>query len=242
MTIRTIIIDDSPDWRDILTRFVKLHTVLELVGTYSSALEAYPHIIKNEIDFILTDIDMPDINGISFIKNLERPPLVVFVSSHLQFAIEGFEAAAVDYLVKPFEIPRFLQCIERVRLRFEAETAMKANNSDSDDEYFFLKVNQDSIKLRYNEVLYMRAMENYVLVHTISGTVYTVMLRLSNFEKTLPETIFVRCHRSYLINYRLLTHINKTTLSLVGGHEVPISEHYFDKIQREIVHEKTIRR
>lgn len=241
MTIRTIIIDDSLDWRDILTRLVKLHTVLELVGTYASALEAYPHIVQNKVDFILTDIDMPDLNGIEFIKNLKHPPLVVFVTSHLQFAIEGFEAAAVDYLVKPFEMPRFLQCIERVRLRFEAENALK-NDSDSDDEYFFMKVNQNSIKLRYNEVLYMQAMENYVSVHTVSGTVHTVMLRLSNFEKTLPATVFMRCHRSYLINYRLLTHINKTTLSLVGGHNVPISEHYFDKIQREIVLEKTIRR
>jgi DNA-binding LytR/AlgR family response regulator len=242
MLIRTIVIDDSAVWRDILTRFVKSNPVLKLVGEYASALEAYACISNNEVDFILTDIEMPDLDGIKFIKNLQRPPLVVFATSHPQFAVQGFEAAAVDYLIKPFEVERFLKCIERVRLRFEADNALSTDAPESDDEYFFIKVNQDSVKLRYNEVLYMRSMENYVQIHTVSGKVHTTISGLVSFEKDLPSTVFMRSHRSYLFNYRHLANINKDTLTLQGGEEIPISNTYFDKIQRTIVNQKTIRR
>jgi two-component system, LytTR family, response regulator len=244
MTIRTIVIDDSPVWRDILTRFVKSNPVLKLIGEYASALDAYSTIAKNEVDFILTDIEMPDLDGMKFIKNLQRPPLVVFATSHPQFALQGFEASAVDYLLKPFEVERFLQCVERVRLRFEANNALKADApaNDDDNEYFFIKVNQDAIKLRYNDVLYMQSMENYVQVHTVDGKVHTTISGLASFEKDLPSTVFMRSHRSYLFNYRLLANISKDTLTLHGGEEIPTSSTYFDKIQRSFVNKKTIRR
>jgi two-component system, LytTR family, response regulator len=242
MTIRTIVIDDSAVWRDILTRFVKSNPILTLIGEYASALDAYPIISRNEVDFILTDIEMPDIDGIRFIKNLDRPPLVVFATSHPQFALQGFEAAAVDYLIKPFEVERFLKCIERVRLRFEANNSLNADTTEIDNDYFFIKVNHDSVKLHYNDVLYLQSMENYVQVHTILGKVHTTISSLASFEKDLPATVFMRNHRSYLFNYRFLTHINKETLTLQGGKEIPISNTYFDKIQRNIVNQKTIRR
>ena len=242
MLIRTFIIDDTPDWQDILSRFVKHNPVLELTGVFSSALEAYARIADNEADLLLIDVEMPDIDGIKFIKSLEHPPLVVFVTSHPQFAVAGFEAAATDYLVKPFEVDRFLKCIERVRARFEADNALKAGFQDLDDEYFFIKVNQTSLKLPYNDVLYLKSLENYVQVQTVSGETHLTVSGLSNFEKRLPPSVFVRSHRSYLVNIRFLSSLSNNTILLKGGHEIPIGERYYDKMQRDLVNKKMIRR
>lgn len=242
MAIRTFVIDDSPDWRDILSRFVKHNPVLELKGVFASALEAYARIADNEADLLLIDVEMPDIDGIKFIKSLERPPLVVFVTSHPQFAVAGFEAAATDYLVKPFEVDRFLKCIERVRNRFEADNALKAGLQDLDDEYFFIKVNQISLKLPYNDVLYLKSLENYVQLQTVSGETHLTVSSLSSFEKHLPPSVFVRCHRSYLVNIRFLTAINNNTIMLKGDYELPIGERYHDKMHRDFINKKMIRR
>ena len=242
MNIRTIIIDDSPEWQDILSRFVKLTPVLKLIGTYSSALEAYPRIAADEADLLLIDVEMPDINGIKFIQNLDNPPITVFVTSHPQFAVAGFDAAATDYLVKPFEVERFLKCIERVRTRLEADKALKAGHQESDGEYFFIKVNHNTLKLHYNDVLYLKSMENYVHVQTVAGESHITVSSLSSFEKRLPPSVFARCHRSFLVNARFLSVINNNILTLKGGCEIPIGERYHDKIQRDFVHKKLIRR
>ncbi|MBL7816723.1 MAG: response regulator transcription factor [Saprospiraceae bacterium] len=242
MPIRTIIIDDSPDWRDVLSRFVKFTPILQLVGAFESAFTAYPHITAGEVDLILIDIEMPDINGIKFIQSLDNPPIVVFVTSHPQFAVAGFDAAATDYLVKPFEVDRFLKCIERVRIRLEAYKALKAGHQDQEDDYFFIKVNQNTVKLRYNDVLYLKSMENYVQVQTTSGESMLTVSGLNSFEKRLPPSVFVRCHRSYLVNIRFLSTINNNTLTLKQGQEIPIGERYYDKIHRDYVHKKMIRR
>ena len=242
MTIRTFVIDDSPDWRDILSRFVKHNPVLALKGVFASALEAYARIADNEADLLLIDVEMPDIDGIKFIKSLENPPLVVFVTSHPQFALAGFEAASTDYLVKPFEVDRFLKCIERVRMRFEADNALKAGLQDLDDEYFFIKVNQTTLKLHYNEVLYLKSLENYVQIQTLSGETHLTVSGLSSFEKRLPASIFVRSHRSYLINTRFLSSLSNNIILLKGGYEVPIGERFYDKMHRDFVNKKMIRR
>ena len=242
MKIRTIVIDNQPNWLDLLKRFVQASSVLELVGTFSSTLEAYPHIAAGEVDLVVSDIDLPELDSVKFIKSLENPPLVVFVTAHSQYALEGFEISATDFLVKPVELERFMKCVEKVRLRFEANKALAAGYEKEEEEYFFIKIPHTHVKLRYNEVVYLKSMENYVQVHTIKGDVHTVVAPLRNFEQQLPPSVFSRIHRSYLINNRFVNTIERESLTLVGNIKMPISAQYRDKIQREIVDKKIIRR
>ena len=220
MTIRTIIIDDDPFWQDLLTKQVNHISILEHVGTYSSALDAYSQIAAGNIDLLLLDIDMPNISGINFVKSLDNSPLIVFVTSHPQFAVDGFEVAAVDFLIKPFELERFIKSIERVRQRLEANNALKSGYAAPSEEYFFIKTQQEAVKLRYDDVIYIKSLENYVQVFTVSGQIHTTSLTLTTCEKILPSSIFIRIHRSFLINSRFLTSINKNTLSLKGEHKI----------------------
>ncbi len=191
---------------------------------------------------VVSDIDLPELDSVKFIKSLENPPLVVFVTAHPQYALDGFEISATDFIVKPVELERFMKCVEKVRLRFEANKALAAGYEKEEEEYFFIKIHHTHVKLRYNEVVYLKSMENYVQVHTIKGDVHTVVAPLRNFEQQLPPSVFSRIHRSYLINNRFVHTIERETLTLIGDIKMPVSVQYRDKIQREIVDRKIIKR
>ncbi len=242
MKIRTIVIDKEPKWLDLLSRFVQATSILQLVGTFSSTLKAYPHIAAGEVDLVVSNIDLPELDSVKFIRSLEKPPLIVFVSEQTQYAVQGFEISATDFLVKPVELDRFMKCVEKVRLRFEANQALAAGYEKEEEEYFFIKIHHTNVKLRYNEVIYLKSLENYVQVHTVSGQVHTVVAALRNFEQQLPPSVFSRIHRSFLINNRFVTAIERETVTLEGDIKMPISAQYRDKIQRDIVDKKIIRR
>ena len=121
MTIKTIIVDDDAVWRDLTTEFVKLNSLLELVGTFDSAVKAYPFLLQEKVDLILLDVEMPQLDGLKFAKSLAHPPLIVFITSHAESAVEGFEVNATDFLVKPYTIERFFKMIERVQGQLESK-------------------------------------------------------------------------------------------------------------------------
>jgi two-component SAPR family response regulator len=145
MKINTLIIDDDPNWQKIISKFVLMNPLLTLVGTCSSAMEGYAKMTENEIDLLICDIEMPDISGLSFVKSIHHAPQVIFVTSHRDYALDCYEVSPTDFLLKPLELDRFLQSIEKVRLRM-ANTLETATI----EPYFFCKrksqLHSDSIQ------------------------------------------------------------------------------------------------
>jgi DNA-binding LytR/AlgR family response regulator len=227
--IRTIIIDDDKDWHDILERLVHAQPQLLLMGSFTSPVAAHSLITEGGVDLILLDIEMPDINGFEFIKAMSKPPLVIFITSHLEFAIKSYEVNAVDYLVKPITIPRFLQAIEKVVAKWTEKQAQV----QPDDTYFFIRENNSFVKIEIDKILYLKSLENYTQITTLDQ-VYTTLIPISDIKEQLPAALFLRVHRSYVVNISKVTVVNNTGL-YINDHEIPLSRSLADSIVDTLV-------
>ncbi len=227
-SIRTIIIDDEEDWREGIADRVEAHPKLELIGVFESPMAAYDLITEGVVDLILLDVEMPDANGVEFMRHLSKPPMVIFITSHRDFAIESYEVKAVDYLLKPLSMGRFMQAIEKVIARLTAE-----NEPVSDDTFFFIRENSSFVKIEIADILFLKSMENYIQIITPTHT-YTTLMPLSSAEENLPKAQFLRVHRSFLVNMSKITVVNKTEL-LIDAHEIPIGRAYADVVFNSLV-------
>ena len=226
--IRTLVIDDDDDWRDSLVSRVEAHPKLELIGAYESPIAAYDLITEGSVDLILLDIEMPEVNGVAFMKNLLKPPMVIFVTAHRDFAIDSYDVQAIDYLLKPLSTLRFRQAIEKVLLR-RAETNVP---TEAAHDFFFIKENNSYIKIEKGSILFLKSMENYTQIVTKAHT-YTTLMSLSKIEETVPP-LFQRVHRSYVVNISKVTAVNKSEL-FIDSHQIPLSRGNADDIMNNWV-------
>ena len=241
MTIKTIIVDDDAVWRDLTSEFVKMNSLLELVGTFDSALTAYPFLFKEKVDLILLDVEMPQLDGLKFAKSLAHPPLIVFITSHAESAVEGFEVAAIDFLVKPYSIERFFKMVERVQQQIDNKsTTLPPQYSHETNHFFFIRTNNSYVRINYDDVLYIKAMENFIQIVTANEK-YTTLIPLSTVEEQLPTDRFLRSHRSYLINAQNIESMTKDTIHF-GEFQIPISEQYRDKIVKTFIESRLLKR
>jgi two-component system, LytTR family, response regulator len=232
--IRTIIIDDDKDWLDILKTMIKSQQQLNLIGSFTSAVAAHSLITEGSVDLILQDIEMPEVNGMEFIGRLSKPPMVVFVTSHPEFAVRSYEVNAVDYLVKPIAIPRFLQAMEKVTSKWTEKQAQ----TSADNAYFFIRENNNYVKVEMDKVLYLKSMENYTQIVT-TDQLYTTLMPLSNVKEQLPPELFLRVHRSYVVNLSKITAVNRTEV-LINEHEIPLTRSMSESIFETLVKARLI--
>lgn len=227
MKINTLVIDDNPSWRLILSKFVEMNPVLKLVAACESAFEGYAKLTEHEIDLLICDIEMPDISGIGLAKSLPNGPLIIFVTSHQEYALDCYEVSPVDFLLKPLSFERFLQSIEKVRKRLlsQPEDITLA-------PYFFVKDGHNYAQIRYHDVLYMKAQEHFLHIITPTRT-YTPLLSITKIEEQLKGDVFLRVHRSYLVHRLAITTITKDDVILTNGEKVPIGEQYRAQINRK---------
>lgn len=227
MKINTLIIDDNPNWRLTLSKFVEMNPVLKLVGVCESAFEAYAKLTENEVDLLICDIEMPDISGIGLAKSLPNGPLIIFVTSHQEYALDCYEVSPVDFLLKPLNFERFLQSIEKVRKRLLSQPEDMSLNP-----YFFVKDGHSYEQVLYHNVLYMKAQEHFLHIVTPNHT-YTPMLSISKMEEQLKGDVFLRVHRSYLVHRLAIATITKDDVILTNGEKIPIGDQYRSKISRQ---------
>lgn len=161
MPLRTLIVDDEPIARQILVQYAQDDIRLEVVATCKNAIEALTYLQQQPIDLLLLDINMPKLSGLELVKSLAQPPAIIFTTAYREYAVDGFELQVVDYLVKPFSFPRFLQAVGRVSM-------LKQNNSNlsTADDFFFIKTDGKTIKIHHRDILYIEAMSEYVRIHT----------------------------------------------------------------------------
>jgi len=228
--IRCMAIDDEPLALQQIVTYIGKVPFLELVAQCQSALEAHQYLSNDTVDVIFCDINMPDLNGMDFIKTLVAPPLVVFTTAYAEYAIEGFKVNAVDYLLKPFGLQDFMWAANRVRERLEpaanTEPAIKAS-----DDVIFLKTDYRIVKVSISDIRYVEAMSEYLKVWIENDPKPIItLLSMKKIEEHLPD-YFMRIHRSYIINLNKIQEVNKSRVILDSDTNLPIGDLYKDAFQ-----------
>ncbi len=228
--IRCLAIDDEPLALKQLVTYISKVPFLQLAGQCQSALEARKLLENDTVDAIFCDINMPDLNGMDFIKSLAAPPLVVFTTAYSEYAVEGFKVNAVDYLLKPFGLQDFQRAANRIKDRLTESVAAAKPATDSDDS-LFLKTDYRIVKISISAIRYIEAMSEYLKVW-IEGEPKPIitLLSMKKMEEYLPHN-FMRIHRSYIINLDKIQEVNKSRVIMDADTYLPIGDIYKEAFQ-----------
>lgn len=225
--INCLVIDDEPLARQLLTGYVSQIDSLSLFGACESAIEAFGILHQQKIDLLFLDIRMPGITGLNFVKSLKNPPAVIFTTAYHEHAVEAFELEAIDYLLKPITLERFMKAVQKVLPKKATE-----NISVPEVPYLFIKVNRKLIKLNYDDILYIEALGDYVKFITPSNTLISYM-KVSALEKVLPEKTFLRIHRSFIVSKDRISYLEGNFLK-IGQIELPIGQTYKEQLYEKL--------
>ena len=223
MRINCLLIDDERSVLDLLEEYIQKIPYLNLVARCEGPLEAFPYFEKEQIDLVLLDIRMPDGSGTQFLKTLHKKPAVIFVTDHNEYAIEGFELAAIDYLLKPVSFNRFMAAVNKA---YEHISYRKTRALQKKDDFLFIKTAHKIQKIFYSDILYLEGLKDYTKIHLVdSKKPFITLQSLKYFESRLPHEDFIRIHRSYIISLRKVDTVSRKAV-LLGETELPCSEHY----------------
>ena len=227
--IRVLAIDDEPLALQQLAAYIKKIPFLELVAECQSAIEAKEILNNENIDAIFCDINMPDLNGMDFVKSLSTPPLIVFTTAYSEYAVEGFKVDAVDYLLKPFGLDDFKRAANRLQERLEVRQQEPATTIvSSEDDSIFVKTDYRVVKIAISDIRYIEGMSEYLKIHLESQPKPIVtLLSMKKMEEFLP-THFMRIHRSYIINLKKIQEVNKNRVIMDSETYLPIGDNYKD--------------
>ena len=235
MTIRCLAIDDEPLALQQLVAYIKKVPFLELQAQCQSAMEARAFLENDTVDAIFCDINMPDLNGMDFVKSLASPPLIIFTTAYSEYAVEGFRVNAVDYLLKPFGLQEFQRAANRLRERLEGQRerfeGQKEATEGQDGQDIFLKTDYRIVKVSIPDIRYVEAMSEYlkVWVEGMPKPIIT-LLSMKKMEERLPDG-FMRIHRSYIINLSKIQEVNKNRVIMDAQTFLPIGDMYKEAFQ-----------
>lgn len=236
--MKCVIIDDEPLAVELLQDFVKKIDSLELINSFNNAIDAVSFINQNNIDLVFLDIQMPHFSGIDFLNTIEKKPLVIFTTAYSDYAVEGFNLGAVDYLVKPIPFHRFLKAVVRAQQVLQPAAATQAitentNSPEIDQDFMFVRAEYENVKLNFADILFIEGLKDYVKIYTTDNKFTLTLISLIKLENLLSSKGFARIHRSYIINIKHVKSIQKNKV-LISDKRVPISESYkstfFEKI------------
>lgn len=222
--MRCIIVDDEEMSRHVISELCAKIDDIEVIAKCSSALDAINVINSEEIDLMFLDIEMPDLSGIDLIRSVKNLPQIIFTTSNTQYAVEAFEYDVTDYLMKPVVFPRFLKAVTRAKNKAvpaPAATPEKTPSKAKTNEEIFVKVNSRFVKLNINDILWLEARGDYVLFKT-EGKSHLVHTTLKKISENLPDEVFVKIHRSYIVNINKIVDIEDNTV-LIKESVIPIS-------------------
>jgi DNA-binding LytR/AlgR family response regulator len=223
---RCIIVDDEQLARELIQVHLAQLDDFEIVASCASAIEAYKVLETESVDLLLLDIEMPVLKGTDFYNSLVHKPAVIFTTAYRDYAVEGFELSAVDYLLKPIVFSRFFKAIGKFKLQVEPLSGNKKTNLKKEPlivEYIFIRENRKQIKLLFNTILYVQGLKDYIKIFLDDGS-HIIKSTLSNFEKQLPND-FLRVHRSYIVNKLKISAYTNHDIEM-GDNEIPIGENY----------------
>ncbi len=229
--IKVLAIDDEPLALQQLASYIQKVPFLQLVGQCQSALEAKDILNREPVDAVFCDINMPDLNGMDFVKSLAAPPLIVFTTAYSEYAVEGFKVNAVDYLLKPFGLDDFRRAANRLKERLETSPVavpvaeMPQSNAEEDDT-IFIKTDYKVVKIAISDIRYIEGMSEYLKIHLEGQPKPLVtLLSMKKMEEYLPPS-FMRIHRSYIVNLKRIQEVNKNRVIMDADTYLPIGDNY----------------
>ncbi len=241
MNINCIIIDDEPLARKGLKEYITDIDFLNLSGEFENPLKATSLLNNQNIQLVFLDIQMPKITGIEWVKTLQHLPQVIFTTAYPQYALDGFELNALDYLVKPISFERFYKAALKAREYFEVRrTNIAIPQIGKGEEYFFIKSDNKLIKILFDDVLYVEALQNYVCIHTTDKK-HITYLTFKSVEEYLPGTKFIKTHKSFIVSAAKVDSIDGTEL-LIDTHRIPVSRHLKDEVVGKLLSGKYLKR
>ncbi len=235
--VRCIAIDDEPMALRQLKSYIERTEQLELVGAFRSAIEAQEALKDMAVDLIFVDINMPDVNGLDFVRGLTNTYYIVFTTAHPEFALEGFKLNAIDYLLKPFSYEEFMKAsqkaislVDLVERCHAAESAIAQNEAEaSDKEFISVKADYKTQLVKVADIVYLESAGEYVRLHIEGSSTITTLFRLKNMETSLPAESFLRVHRSYIVNLKRIASYTKGRIFLDNGEYIPLGENYKER-------------
>ena len=234
MSIRCICIDDEPLAVKQIVSYIQRIPYLELAGEGRSAAEAMSLLDAGEIDLMFIDISMPGISGMELVKSLDRKPHVVFTTAFSEFAVEGFEVNAVDYLVKPISFDNFLRAAGKVKSLIELSSRQLKENSQFSSGHLFVKSAYKLVRIELNEIKYIESQHEYVLIHLKNSPPVLTQISLKSMEEQLPAKLFMRVHRSFIVNLEMVTLVDRNRIVFDEKTYIPVGNQYKDSFQQFI--------
>lgn len=218
--LRCIVLDDEPIGREIIENFVKEIDFLELVDSFEDPVKALMFLESNKVDLIFSDIQMPKITGLDLVKSLENPPVIIFITAHRDFALDGFETGATDYLVKPVRFDRFLKAVNKAKdyINLKQNSTVHQVNSDR----IFIKSDGKLTKILLDKILYVEAQGDYLEI-VIQNETYNTLATLKSMDEILTLPKFFRVQRSFIINLEAIRNLSGNMVELVNGKSISIA-------------------
>ena len=238
MQINCIIIDDEPLARKGLKEYIADVDFLNLAGEFENPLAASDLLASGTVQLLFLDIQMPKITGLEFFRTLIPAPPVIFTTAYPQYALEGFEVNALDYLVKPISFDRFLKAVMKAREYYEIRE--KNLDDKGGNDFFYIKSDSKLVRISFDDILFVEALQNYVTVHT-SERKYITYLTFKSIEDYLPEDKFIKVHKSYIISAGKVDSIEGNEIRIAGQY-IPISRNLKEEVMEKLLKGKFLKR
>lgn len=219
--IKAIAIDDEPPALKVIENFCGRTPDIDLEKIFTMPAEALKHLRKFPADLVFLDIQMPSVNGIEFYKSIRQDTMVIFTTAYSEYAVEGFNLSAVDYLLKPFTFKRFEQAVAKAIDYYN----YKKQTTDETPKYLFIRADYSLLKIALTDIVYIEGLDDYLKIHLVNGSPVVARMTMKNMLEKLPAKDFVRVHRSYIIPFnRIESYRNKTII--IAGEEIPTGSSY----------------
>lgn len=229
MTIKCIAIDDEPLALQQISSYIERTPFLEQVALCQSAFEALDILANTQVDLLFVDINMPDLNGLDFVKSLTQKPYLIFTTAYSEYALEGFKVDATDYILKPIGYEDFLKAVNKVKARFQTEAEVNDKLSTNNDS-LFVKSEYKLIRINLADIKYIESANEYVQIHIENEKPITTLIRLKNMEEQLPKNRFMRVHRSFIVNLEKVKIIDRNRIVFDKVY-IPVGDQYKDAFQ-----------
>lgn len=229
MTIKCIAIDDEPLALQQISSYIERTPFLEQVALCQSAFEALDVLANTQVDLLFVDINMPDLNGLDFVKSLTQKPYLIFTTAYSEYALDGFKVDATDYILKPIGYEDFLKAVNKVKARFQTDSEVNDKLSTNNDS-LFVKSEYKLIRINLADIKYIESANEYVQIHIENEKTITTLIRLKNMEEQLPKNRFMRVHRSFIVNLEKVKIIDRNRIVFDKVY-IPVGDQYKDAFQ-----------
>ena len=234
MKIKCIAIDDEPLAVMKIAGYIQKIPFLELVAECRNVAETMEVMSNTEIQLLFIDINMPDISGMEFVKSLRNKPYIVFTTAYSEYAVEGFEVQAVDYLLKPISFVNLLKAANKVKTLMDLKANNQKENKEEYANFLFVKSAYKSIRIDFNSIKYIESQHEYIKIHLLSNESVTTKMSLKSIEELLPTKQFIRVHRSFIININEVSMIERNRIVFENKIHIPVSDQYKENFQKSI--------